>query len=409
MLIKKNNTYDKVTITVVGLGYVGMAYTILLARNNRVIATDISEKKVDSLNKRISPIHDELIQEHLCSENLDIIATLDADFAYREADYVLICTSTDYDNNTICLNTVSVENVINRVSEANPESTVIIKSTVPIGFTKMMNNTYPSLHLLFSPEFLREGTALFDVLYPSRIVIGINNSQKKANDFVTLLINASEKNEIPVLIVSTDEAESIKLFANTYLALRIAFFNELDTFSEINNLDTKAIIDGIGFDSRIGMYYNNPSFGYGGYCLPKDSKQLLANYQNVPENIIKSIIQSNNTRKNFIVNSILDRARAVCRNLDSCIVGIYRVTMKSGSDNIRNSAIIDIIKMLKKKHTNMIIYEPSISGEVFLGCRIESNISKFKTISSIIVANRHNLELDDVKEKVYTRDIYRIN
>lgn len=388
-------------ITVVGSGYVGMSMSILLSRYHEVIALDIDSKKVELINARKSPIKDKEIELYLHKEKLNLKATTEKEFAYKDCDYVLIATPTDYDVERKFFDTSSVESVINDVTKINKSATIIIKSTIPIGFTDKINKIFSTSRIIFSPEFLREGKALKDNLYPSRIIIG--SSSKEAMNFANILVESSlkNKNEIDVLFTNSAEAEAIKLFSNTYLAMRVSFFNELDTFCEQSNLDAKQIIDGVSLDPRIGNYYNNPSFGYGGYCLPKDTKQLLANYENIPNKIIKAIVDSNVTRKNFIVESILKR--------NPKTVGVYGLSMKKDSDNFRYSAILDVIDLLHKKGVNIIIHEPLIKKDLYEKFLIINDLEKFKSESDIIISNRASNDLKDVKSKLYSRDIYGNN
>jgi len=385
-------------ITVSGIGYVGLANAILLAQYNNVTAFDISEEKVKLINKRISPLEDMEIKEYLANEKLMLAATCNKTEAYskKKPEYIIIATPTDYKMKKKSFNTSSVESVISDVSKMSPSSTVIIKSTVPIGFTERMKKNYPELSLIFSPEFLREGKALYDNLYPSRIIIG--DFSKEAKRFTELLLQGAAKKDIPICYMNSSEAEAVKLFSNTYLALRIAFFNELDTFSELKDLDTKSIIQGVCLDPRIGNVYNNPSFGYGGYCLPKDTHQIRKNYLGVPHSIISAIVKSNKIRKKHI-------ARMIDKH-NPKTAGIYKLAMKFGSDNFRSSAVIDIIKKLQKKHIIVIIFDPSIKKDKCFKCQVINNFNEFIKISDIIIANRMTEELESIKHKVYTRDIY---
>ena len=387
-------------ITVAGVGYVGLSLATLLSQDNEVIAYDIDNIKIDLINKRISPIKDKDIETFFKTKKLNLQATSDYKLAFKDSEYIIICTPTNYDKKTNEFDTTSVENVILKILKTNPSSTVVIKSTVPVGFTDKIKEQYKINSIIFSPEFLREGKALFDNLYPSRIIVG--GETLKGIEFAKILKNASLKKNVEIKIMKTAEAEAVKLFANTYLALRIAFFNELDTFAESKNLDSKNIIDGISLDSRIGNYYNNPSFGYGGYCLPKDAKQLKANYNNIPEKLISAIINSNETRKKYISESILKH--------NPSIIGIYRLTMKKDSDNFRESAILDIIKEIKKKNDiiKIIIYEPLLKINSFNGFEIVNDFNVFQEQSDIIVANRLDDKIRNQK-KVYSRDIYNIN
>lgn len=384
-------------IAVAGTGYVGLSLATLLSQNNEVIALDIVPEKVEMINNRISPIKDEYIEEYFKEKNLNLTATLDYKEAIKDAEFVIISTPTNYDEEKNYFDTSSVEDIIEKVISTNDNNiTMVVKSTIPVGFIESIRKKYNINNIFFSPEFLREGKALYDNLYPSRIIVGEKN--EKAKTFAKLLTDAAEKKDIETLFMNSTEAEAVKLFANTYLALRVAYFNELDTYAEIKGLNTKDIIDGVCLDPRIGNHYNNPSFGYGGYCLPKDTKQLLANYKDVPQNLIQAIVNANTTRKDFITAEVLSKNPEV--------VGIYRLTMKSGSDNFRSSAIQDIIKNLKENNTKVIIYEPTINKEEFEGFKVVNDINEFKKQSSIILANRQEELLNDVKEKVYTRDLY---
>lgn len=388
-------------IAVVGIGYVGLSITLLLAQKNEVIATDIIPEKIENLNNKISPIKDRKVEDFIKNKKLNFKATLDSALAYKDADFVIIATPTNYNEKKKCFDTLPVEKVIKQIIQINPNAIIVIKSTVPVGFTESMKIKYSHENILFSPEFLRESRALYDSLYPSRIIVGTSLTNKrlveKAKKFADLLKQSAIKKNIVVKIVYTAEAEAIKLFANTYLALRVSFFNELDTYACVNGLDTKSIIEGVCLDLRIGNRYNNPSFGYGGYCLSKDIKQLLANYKNIPQNIISAVICSNTTRKDFIANQIISKKPKV--------VGVYRLTMKANSGNFRQSTIQGIIKRLKAKNIKIVIYEPTIKEKMFLGNVVIKNINTFKQLSDIIIADRYSKKLKDVNDKVYTRDV----